>query len=156
MKNFLQFSQTITRLTEKETAWFATYIEHRHRGLDFDGNELNLDEQEVYPNFGFRIIVSETELGTYAWFYSKENGSVEQVAETVQEFLKKNRPDDCFSMTWSELSDNLTPEEFDGGGVFVTAEEIETFHAVEWVCLKEEEFRARRRARLQARERVPA
>ena len=139
MTNFIQFSQVITQLTDEEVRWLMRYIEHRHRGLDIEGNERDYDDDGVYPDFGFKILQSE-EWGQYAWFYAQENGNIAQVAETVQDFLKTTRPKSSFSMTWAEYADKLRPEQFDGGAVFVTKDDIKTFHAGEWVRLEQMKF----------------
>jgi hypothetical protein len=139
MTNRLQFSEIIPELTESEIEWLIKYVEHRHRKLDIDGNEHEF-EDDGYPSFGFKIMT--TEEGSYAWFFSEESGSVAQVAETVQEFLREHRPKQCFTLTWAETSTTLKPGEFDGGAAFVTSEEIETFHGVEWARSKEKQFNA--------------
>jgi hypothetical protein len=139
MSTLLQFSEIIPDLSEAEVAWFMKYIEHRHRKLDIDGNEHEFDD-DGYPDFGFKIMVDDD--GTSAWFFAAKHGNVSQVAETVQEFLRVHRPNSFFSMTWSESNTILKPGEFDGGAVFVTAEEIEMFHGVEWAREKEKQFNA--------------
>ena len=81
-------------------------------------------------NFGFQIL-KDQKWGQYAWFYSSQKGDISQVAEVVHEFLKVCRPKCCFTLTWADYADSLTPEQFDGGALFVTAQEIKTFHAGE-------------------------
>lgn len=139
MSNRLQFSEIIPDLNDHEVAWFIKYIEHRHRRLDIDGNEREF-EDDGYPDFGFKVMSDEGK--HYAWFFAEENGSVAQVAETVQEFLQAHRPKQCFTLTWAETSTTLKPGDFDGGAVFVTAEEIEMFHGVEWARGREKQFNA--------------
>lgn len=141
MTNRLQFSEIISDLTDEEVTWFVKYIEHRHRKLDIEGDEHEF-EDDGYPAFKFKIMASAGEWKTYAWFFADEVGDVAQVAETVQAFLKEHRPHQCFTLTWAESNSSLTPGEFDGGAVFVTAEEIEMFHGVEWARGKEKEFNA--------------
>lgn len=136
---YLQFSQVIPNLTDAEVAWLMKYVEHRHRGLSIDGSEHDFDDDVLFPNFGFKIQRS-VEWGQYAWFYSSQNADISQVAEMVQEYLKAHRPDGCFSLTWAEYTDKLRPDQFDGGAIFVTADDIKTFHAGEWVREQEREF----------------
>lgn len=141
MNNVQQFSQVIPDLTDAETLWLMNYVEYRARGLYLDGSER--EHEDVYPDFGFKIMKS-TEWGTYAWFFSDECGDISQVAETVQDFIKAQRPETCFTMTWADYADKLRVGEFDGGGLFVSADQITTFHAVEWAEQQEKEFKARR------------
>lgn len=130
---FLQFSEVIPNLTDEEAAWFAKYIDSRHKGLTMDGAPMDFDDDGYFPDFQFAIKSSTGEWGKYAWFSAEESGSVRQVAEVAQEFLKKFRPDGHFSLTWAEWTNKLRVGQFDGGGLFVTATEISTFHAAEWV-----------------------
>lgn len=137
--NFLQFSQVIKNLTDEEASWFVDYIEHRRNGFDTQGKELEDDEKGTYPDFRF-VIMQDENWGIYAWFFADDNGSVEQVAETVKEFLLKFRPHECFTMTWAEYAHEPRVEEFDGGAIFVTARDIKIFHAGEWAYNLEKAF----------------
>lgn len=137
--NFLQFSQVIPNLTDDEVAWFVKYIEHRSQGLDLEGNEQDFDDDGVYPDFGFQIMESK-EWGRYAWFFSHESANIAQLAETVQEYLKKFHPESSFSMTWADYANQLVPSQFDGGAVFVTKDDIRLFHAGQWAREQEMSF----------------
>lgn len=138
MTTFLQFSQIIPNLTDDEVRWLMTYVEHRHRGLDMAGATHDFDDDHKFPNFGFQIMLgNQTQ---YAWFYSDKDADIAQVAEMAQEFLKANRPSGCFSLTWADYPDTLRPGQFDGGAIFVTSEDIRTFHAGEWAREQEREF----------------
>jgi len=138
----LQFSQVIPKLREDEATWFARYIEARHRGVDLDGEPHDYDENSFFPDFKFAIKVTAEEWGTYAWFYSENSASVMQVAEVVQEFLKRFRRNDCFILTWAEWDPQPRVGQFDGGAIFVTIDEIDTFHAGEWAHNREKNFKA--------------
>jgi len=141
MKTHLQFSQVIPHLTDAEVRWLMTYVEHRHRGLDVDGAPGDFDDDGLFPNFGFQILKDDA-WGQYAWFFSDKakQGDIAQVAETVQEFIKHHRNKSSFSLTWADYAENLHPGQFDGGAIFVTAEEIKVFHAGEWVREQERSF----------------
>jgi hypothetical protein len=131
MKTYIQFSQVIPSLTTEEVSWLMKYVEHRHRGLDVEGNDGDFDD-ELFPNFGFKIM-DDPKSGQYAWFYSSQSGDISQVAETAQAFIKRFRPTSSFSMTWADYADTLRAGQFDGGAIFVTEEDIKMFHAGEWV-----------------------
>ncbi len=126
-------------LKDEEVQWLMKYVEHRHRGLNMEGVELEDDEDGVFPDFGFKIMHSK-EWGQYAWFYAEASGSISQVAETVQEFIKVMCPKSSFSMTWADYTDKLRPGQFDGGAIFVTADDIKMFHAGEWAREQEAQF----------------
>ena len=138
----LQFSEVLPKLTVEEAAWFPRYMETRHKGLSLLGEPMDYDENSFFPDFRFVIKTSDGDWGTYAWFFSENSASVMQVAEVVQEFLKRFRRNDCFILTWAEWDDHPRVGQFDGGGLFVTAEDIETFHAVEWAQKREDNFKA--------------
>jgi len=74
------------------------------------------------------------------WFYADECGNVEAVGELVQEFLKKFRPNDCFSLTYATYCSKLRLGEFGGGAIFVTADEVKWENAYTWVQSQEKEF----------------
>lgn len=58
---------------------------------------------------------------------AEEYGDIGHVASFMQSFLKEFRPDESFSFTWAETCSSMRPDEFSGGGVFITAEKQEWF-----------------------------
>ena len=61
--------------------------------------------------------------GRHLWVYAEESGSPDNVAWLVQKFLKKFRPDQCWSLTYSTTCSKPRVGEFGGGAVFVTADD---------------------------------
>lgn len=138
--SYLQFSEVLPKLSDEEAAWFPNYINGRHQGLDVEGKPADFDENGFFPDFKFAIKKTDGEWGTYAWFYADESGSVVQVGEVVQEFLRRFRPSECFMLTWAEWNGKPHVGQFDGGGLFVTASDIELFHAGEWARNRTKRF----------------
>lgn len=129
--NYLQFSTQINNLTQAEAEWWKAKLaelealqegdEERDDGKT--ASEL-MDEEEL----GFVASCFDVEL-LDVWVHADESGNPDHVAAIIQEFLKANRPDDCFSFEWACTCSKLRLDEFSGGGVFITAEEIKWFDA---------------------------
>ena len=62
--------------------------------------------------------------GRHLWVYAEESGNPDNVAWLVQKFLKKFRPDQCWSLTYATTCSKPRAGEFGGGAVFVTADAI--------------------------------
>jgi hypothetical protein len=62
--------------------------------------------------------------GRHLWIHGGENGYVDGAACLVRKFLKRFRPDQCWSLTYATTCSKPRVGEFSGGAVFVTAEEI--------------------------------
>ncbi len=60
-------------------------------------------------------------------------GDVSNVAWLVQKFLKKFRPDQCWSLTYSATCSKPRVGEFGGGAVFVTADTIRWQNAYDFI-----------------------
>ena len=62
--------------------------------------------------------------GRHLWIHGGGNGYVDGAACLVRKFLKRFRPDQCWSLTYATTCSKPRVGEFGGGAVFVTAEEI--------------------------------
>ena len=71
--------------------------------------------------------------GRHLWVYAEESGCPDNVAWLVQKFLKKFRPDQCWSLTYSTTCSKPRTGEFGGGAVFVTADEIKWQNAYNFI-----------------------
>ena len=65
----------------------------------------------------------------------------------VQKFLKKFRPDQCWSLTYSTTCSKPRVGEFGGGAVFVTANKIKWQNAYDFIEQQRTAFKAKRRRR---------
>jgi hypothetical protein len=62
----------------------------------------------------------------------------------VQKFLKKFRPDQCWSLTYATTCSKPRAGEFGGGAVFVTADEIKWQNAYDFIEDQRAAFKAKR------------
>lgn len=124
--NYLQFSEEITSLTEDEWKWWEAKLEEIAALSELD----EPTEEQEYLGFlasQFRLqfrLEGQNEL----WIVGEESGDIELIADVVQEFLKAHRPDGYWTATWACTCSKMRIGEFSGGGVFVSAEDIQFFN----------------------------
>jgi len=118
--NYLEFSEEISLLTDQELAWFDKEEERQAKLRDEDSDDCCYD-YEVDAERRF------------VWFHGDESGNPNTVADLVQRFLKDNRPNSFFMLTWSETCSKPRLGEFGGGAVFVTADEQQWMSVYQWV-----------------------
>jgi hypothetical protein len=99
------------------------------------------------PGFEYRFCSDEDTdgLGRYLWFGTDEGGYLEGLAHLVQKFLKRFRPDQCWSLTYANTCSKPRIGEFGGGAVFVTAQEIRWQDAYDFVAEQRATFEAQTR-----------
>lgn len=105
--HYLQFCEVLKLNTNEEARWLnerREELENSDAGLGFV-MEIQGDNSQVI-------------------FSAIENGDTEQLAELVQKYLRKFDPDHCWAFTYAGVCSKMKVGEFDGGGVFVTDEEI--------------------------------
>ena len=66
------------------------------------------------------------------WLYAEESGNPLAVAQFVQAFLKRFRPEESFALTYAYFCDKPRLGEFGGGAIVVTTKSINSFDAHEW------------------------
>jgi hypothetical protein len=126
--NYTQFSQAIEDITDEEDAWITTQLDP---DLSPGKREWDPEDANDAPDFQWDVKreIEESNVSgmpkgpgaRWLWIYAEEFGNLANVATFVQAFLKKFRPSDCFTMTWSETCSRLRTGEFSGGAIFVTA-----------------------------------
>ncbi len=133
--NYLQFSEEITNLTEAEEKWWRDKLAELKSYNEMDDPT---EEQEylgycynyfrIAPKRRLEPVEGGGEFVLYAiWVISEESGDIELVADIVQEFLKAHRPNEYWTATWACTCSKPRIGEFSGGGVFVSAEDIQLF-----------------------------
>ena len=144
---YLQFSEVLTHLNINEETWLQQQLQRVYlfgdreytedelpEGLDPEDadwsgiracRDLESDNSE-WLDFQFEFGDGDqwSDWGRHLWLYAAEDGNPEQVALIVQQFLKRFRPDQCWSLTYALMCSKLRVGEFSGGAYFVTAEEI--------------------------------
>ena len=160
--NYLEFSEVLPRLTTEEVSWLQEQLEIVYiiDGKEYTEEELPKgkstgtadatwtgcrayrDMEDFDPDWGdgvgFLYSFSDpdkpdTEWGRYLWIYSEEHGNVDCVSHVVQKFLKKFRPDECWSLTYATTCSKPRVGEFGGGALFVTASDIKWQNAYDFV-----------------------
>ena len=115
--NYLQFSEAIYDLNPEEKDWLQNRLE-----------QMESEENGVPFEYSFRNGLVN--------FFAEEYGDPYALAELVQEFLAKFRPNKFFAINYSETCSKMRLEEFSGGAVFVTAHSIEYCNPRQWLETK--------------------
>lgn len=152
--NFVQFCEGIDMASDEERAWAINHLEILERVED----DETIDDYEDHPEYAeYNRILSlysiedtgDKSSFEFEWniedgvFYVSvdDAGSVDKAAIFMQQYLMKFNHDGCLTMTWAETCSRSRPGEFGGGGMFITAKEIEWVSAHEWCRKRVEEFR---------------
>ena len=126
--NYLQFSEVVANLTTPEEEWLkeqlqpirvfadkeypedAVPAELADTDADWTGVRFLRDNTDHDPDWdvlGFEYNFHDDHdkggWGRHLWVYAEESGCPENVAWLVQKFLKKFRPDQCWSLTYSTI-----------------------------------------------------
>jgi hypothetical protein len=122
--NYLQFSESLDSLAPEEADWLREQLGedplvHCPRFL------LDLADRETDDtDYGFQHDFQGDLQDSHLWISAEERGDVERVAHLVQKFLRRFRPDQCWSLTYATTCSKLRLGEFGGGAVFVTTDDI--------------------------------
>ncbi len=158
--NFTQFSEVIPRLTVDEEAWLRDQLqfveviggqEYREdqvpshlvgrepewQGCRFLRDIEDADEySECGAGFGYEFADDhDTPDGwdRHLWVHDDGGASLECLVHLVQKFLRRFRPQDCWSVTYAKVCSLPRVGEFGGGGIVVTAKAIKSRNAHTWV-----------------------
>ena len=116
--NYLQFSVMLP-LPESEGAQEAVkafYDEFQKQRDEAEGSGDPDDWDEKYD-------LQSDMSGGEVWIYAEESGSVEAVAEFIQEYLKHFQMDGGVYFSWAETCSKSRVNEFAGGAFLVTREQ---------------------------------
>ena len=131
--HYTQFSETFDRLTPDEEKWLKEQLARDPQtGCPVflaDHEEHDLDETD----YGFCVYFQGTGDSRSLWIYANGYGEMGRVAHLVQKFLKRFRPDQCWSLTYSNTCSKPRVGEFGGGAVFVTTDEIRWHHTHDFI-----------------------
>lgn len=164
--NYLQFSEVVARLKKKEEAWLTKQLqpirvfankeypedavpaELADTDADWTGVRFLRDKTDHDPDWdalGFEYSFHDDHdkggWGRHLWVYAEESGCPDNIAWLVQKFLKKFRPDQCWSLSYSTTCSKPRAGEFGGGAVFVTADTICWQNAYDFVEEQRAAFR---------------
>lgn len=124
--NYLQFSCVLPVTEPAERAWWERLLATQD---DEDGDLLRIVDPD---GFGYRGFGAELD-DDGVWFYADEFGDPDRVARVVQEFFRQCDKDGFFGFEWAETCSKPRVDEFSGGAVLVTADEIRWMHTSRWL-----------------------
>ena len=155
---YLQFSETVSGLSEPEAAWLADQLQcvamadgAEHPAdempdgvttdqvawlgprflLGADGYEGSPGEPAFCYEFGQDDVDDES--GRYLWLYSEDHADLDQVALLVQKFLRTFRPADVWTLTYATTCSKPRCGAFGGGAGIITADNI-VWHDAELIA----------------------
>jgi len=150
---YTQFSEGLT-VTKRDIKWIKEKIAYFENPPDPDGDPDKwkeflaeceaydlMDPEERESGLEFEVQYFETQV----IFYSEDQGDPWHVATLVQNLFRKYYPDACFTLNWAGTCSKPRAGEFDGGGLFVTATDIEHLNVAEWLHKKVKEFGGKER-----------
>jgi hypothetical protein len=145
--NYTLFSQVIDGVTPEEETWLKEACTVPEPGEETSEVRKKLLEQyshhvayeDNFPMFDWHF--GGKGEGRMFFIVSEEDGSIDDIAVVVQEFLAKFRPDNFFQLSWAATCSSPRVGEFGGGAVFVTAKGAKFMSDTEWLRLQREEFR---------------
>ncbi len=158
--NYVEFSEVIPQLTDEEQAWLAGQLqtvalidgqeyavdqqpvnlaEATWRGPRFLSQATHFDDCDDGPGFQFRFCPNEagSPWGRHLWLFSDEYGDLDQVAELVQQFLRRFRPSQSWAMCYAATCSKPRVGEFGGGAVIITAKRI-VWHDAQAIAEREQ------------------
>lgn len=142
--NYTEFSETLDNLTPDEEKWLNEQLASDPcTGCPVfvaDYEEHDPDE----TGYGFCVLFQCDDENCNLAIYSDGYGQVGRVAHLVQKFLKRYRPDQYWSLTFSNTCSSPRVGEFGGGAVFVTADEIRWHHTHDFIEQQRAAFAASR------------
>jgi len=145
--NYLEFSEVIDNLTTAEGDWLDQQLDTDAKAdcpvflADFPGR----DPYDTDCGFTY----SFEEYGGRRWLSltSAEGSNVDYLTHLIGKFLRRFRPDQCWSLTYSISCSKMRIGEFGGGAVFVTADKINQQCAYSWVEQQQAAFQKKRKSK---------
>lgn len=123
--NYRQFSFALKLGSAKEASWFRTRLLKAMSAEDSDGGSGH--------DFDATVENKESD-SRHVWFRDNgEYGNVEQIADIVQEYLKKFDKKGYFTMSWADTCSKHRLGEFGGGFCVVTAKAQHWFNEHEFL-----------------------
>jgi len=125
--NYRQFSFALKLNNKKEATWCQKRLQKLSETEDEEGGGTKTD-------FSWEVYQPNPTSESHVWFKDNgESGNVEQIADFVEEYLKKFEPKGYLVMTWADFCDKHRLGEFGGGVAVVTAGYQHWFQEHQWV-----------------------
>lgn len=120
---YTQYSFEIENITPEEREWV-------NERLAWD---IDVEDYPVYPTCRF-----EDEAGDSCslWIHDDTGGGeLDALAEMLQEFLVKFRPDQYITFSWADTCSKPRIDSFGGGAVFITNDDIRWMNTYDWMAV---------------------
>ena len=159
---YLEFSQVISDLTPAETQWLRHQLQHVYVFGDeeFPADALPADKWAAQADwsgirayadrdwcdspevlgFEFEFREQDEDHGRHLWLFAQDFGIPEKASHLVQKFLRTWRPRDCWTLSYAASCSKPRVDAFDGGAVFVTADEIKFFNSFDFLEEQRKQF----------------
>jgi hypothetical protein len=161
MSNFYtQFSEILVLENKEQANWVRKQLEPKwmDRLREYEAQKHRTAKKLKVPKWAEGFVLADHILNGgdayFAWeitdastpgkfdlaLYSEENCDLDAVAAFVQAFLKKFAPDHCFTISWAATNDKMCVGAFGGGGIFITADKVESVETQQWLEAKARPF----------------
>lgn len=158
--NYLEFSEVLPQLTEKEADWLREQLETVHvfgdkeytedelpdhlKGenaewvgcrayRDLEGYDADFGEEAGFEWEFCDDDDSSSGWGRHLWLHAVEYAELDRLAHLIRKFLKEFRPNDVWSLTYATYCSKPRVGEFSGGALFVTAADVKWNNAYDFV-----------------------
>ena len=136
--NYRQFSEELNLKTPEEVEWAKKRLSELRRSVDriaavevLEGDEAeDLHRSESKADFEFSFDTNSVVM------FAEENGSVDDIASFVEEYLRTFDPTGCWSLTWADHCSKPRPGEFGGGAAFITASGTKWIDSGGWASVR--------------------
>lgn len=135
-QNYTQFSFTIPA-TKEQANWLEALVQSCHdyvdgtaEDSDFDPDVIQCLEGDLQPDV--QIEWDDSSI----WFHADESGDIEFTANVIHKMLQHFDLENRLGFTWSMSCSRMRPDEFGGGAVFITKDDISYMSAQSWLSDK--------------------
>jgi|3_EtaG_2_1085321.scaffolds.fasta_scaffold02017_9 hypothetical protein len=130
--NYIEFSEMIHNLNDEEQKYWEKLTDDERIDLSLEEHKkLQIQWESVGGTFengawpGFQWSFESRKDGNKdLWIYVIESGDIDNLAIIIQDFLKVCRPDGYFTLTWAETCSKPRLQQFGGGYLLITKDEI--------------------------------
>ena len=136
--NYLRFSTVVALRDEAQMSWARQVIALLDGWENGDALQEAEDPDSLIDSLidsdflGFEIQLSDGDL----WICADQYGTPENVVPIVQAYLRRFDPQGCYAFEWATTCSKMRPDEFSGGGVFITATTEDWMTASQWTADK--------------------
>lgn len=136
--NSRRWSAAIEDILPHEEAWLRAALDWDDKAKGPPPPGWTVDDGE--PRLDFEWSLHD---GTFT-VYSEESGDLDAAVNFVQWFIREQRQDLIFTVSWADTCDKMRAGEFGGGAVVVTARSTKWIDTDTWLENEVQKLRTRR------------